>query len=217
MKKLVVKKVDINLSSAQAEEIEKLLEKSTEKHSISTINWRKYKYQPDVKFRIAHTGESILIKFYVTEKNPKAVETKINGDVYKDSCVEFFISPKVDGNYYNFEFNCIGTQHLAYGGGRNNRQAIDENIVASIKTFSSLGTNAIDIKGEDTKWNMLIIIPKSTMINDEIPSLEGLQAKANFYKCGDETDEMHFVTWNPIGTENPDYHQYSYLGDLSFE
>ncbi|MBK6284429.1 MAG: hypothetical protein IPF54_18980 [Draconibacterium sp.] len=29
--------------------------------------------------------------------------------------------------------------------------------------------------------------------------------------------EPHFVTWNPIGTENPDYHCPQYFGKVQFE
>ena len=43
------------------------------------------------------------------------------------------------------------------------------------------------------------------------------KAIGNFYKCGDETSKPHFVTWNPVGTETPDYHQSAYFGELSFE
>ncbi len=215
--KLTVKKLDISNIANKIEELDKFLENNTEINTINTINWEDYSYKPDVKFRIAHTGEEILIKFYVTEKNPKATETKINGDVYKDSCVEFFISPYADGNYYNFEFNCIGTPHLAYGKNRHNRQAVNENTVAKIKTLPSLGKQPLNLQGKDTEWNMLIIIPKSSMVNDNIPTLDGLQAKANFYKCGDETEEMHFISWNPVRTEKPDYHRYNFFGDLIFE
>ncbi len=217
MQELLIKKLEIDNACEKLDEANKILENNTNLVSINTINWQDYKYMPDVKFRIAHTNNEILLKFYVIEKNPKALETKTNGNVYKDSCVEFFLSPSANGYYYNFEFNCIGTAHLAYGKNRNDRKLLDKKIVQSIKAKSSLGEKALDLNDGNKAWNMLLIIPKSTMINDKTLKWSGLKAKGNFYKCGDETTEMHFVTWNPIVTEKPDYHQYSFFGDLIFE
>ncbi len=217
MAELFVKKIEIDNAAENINAASELLEKHTKKVSVNTINWEDYKYKPDVKFRIAHTENEILLKFYVVEKNPKAVEANTNGDVYKDSCVEFFISPAANGYYYNFEFNCIGTIHLAYGSGRHNREMIDNKIVESIKTLSSLGRKPLDLNNGDKEWNVMMVIPKLTMINEQQLNWSNLKAKGNFYKCGDETAEMHFVTWNPVGTENPDYHQYPFFGDLEFE
>ncbi|MCL3781735.1 hypothetical protein EMN47_15220 [Prolixibacteraceae bacterium JC049] len=217
MAKLIVKKLAIENPNANVAEAAALLEAKTEKVKIETVNWKDYPYQPEISFKIGHNNDSILLKFYVTEKNPKAVETKVNGDVYKDSCVEFFLSPKADGSYYNFEFNCIGTPHVGYGPGRHDRQPVPEELLAGVTAISTLGSSPIDLNEGDKTWEMLLIIPKDTMLHDEVATLSGLEAKGNFYKCGDETAEMHFVTWNAVGTENPDYHQYPFFGDIVFE
>jgi len=34
--------------------------------------------------------------------------------VYKDSCVEFFVKPKPDKGYFNFEFIAVGTLLCSY-------------------------------------------------------------------------------------------------------
>ncbi len=39
---------------------------------------------------------------------------------------------------------------------------------------------------------------------------------ANFYKCGDKLTVPHFVTWNSIGTNKPDFHQPKFFGELYF-
>ncbi len=217
MKEISVKKLDIENPCENIEQVEILLEEKTDKMAISTINWKEYSYLPNVDFRIAHTNNEIILKYYVKEKNPKAVETKINGDVYKDSCVEFFVSPRADGFYYNFEFNCIGTAHVAYGEKRGDRQLLDSEIVKSIVAKSTIGNTPVDLKNYNREWAIFIIIPKMVMINDIDMNWTGANAKGNFYKCGDETEEMHFVSWNEVGTEKPDYHQYKYFGNLFFE
>ena len=113
MKELFIKKIKINKPVSLAE-ADHLLETQSVSVPINNINWAEFPYRPNLKFRIGHVENEIWLKYYVNEKNILAQETRTNGDVYKDSTVEFFIS--VDGkNYYNFEFNCIGTIHIGYG------------------------------------------------------------------------------------------------------
>jgi len=215
MNELKIKSISLSAADIQAD-AEKILESQAEKNNIGTINWQEYSYKPDVTFRIAHTGNEIWLKIYVAEKCIRAVETRTNGDVYKDSCVEFFISFD-NQNYYNFEFNCIGTRHLSYGPGRGNRTRINPEIVKKIKANSTLGSEPFDNKTGDFEWEMMLRIPVEVFVFDTISKLNGMQATGNFYKCGDMTDEPHFVTWNPVKTEKPDYHRPEFFGNLQFE
>jgi hypothetical protein len=216
MKSLTIKKIDTN-NAASLSEAAALLESQTQTNSIDVLNWEKaFPYKPRLKFRIAHTGDEIWLKYYVNEKNILAQETRTNGDVYKDSTVEFFIS--VDGkNYYNFEFSCIGTIHIGYGEGRHNRTPVNPAIAEKIQIESTLGNQPFAEKSGDFNWEMMIRIPKTCFAFDKIDTFSKLNATANFYKCGDETSDPHFVTWNAIGTENPDYHCPEYFGKIDFE
>ncbi len=216
MKKLVINEIDyknsININLA-----EKLLENNTDLQSINIINWEEFSYKPDVKFRIAYCQDNILLKYYVNESNIMAKETKINGDVYKDSCVEFFISPDQNDTYYNFEFNCIGIPHVGYGKAGIKKNLINSEILKLITIKSSLGNQPFDEKTGGFQWEMMIIIPKECFAYDKNIVLKGLTANANFYKCGDNTSKPHFVTWNPVGTKKPDYHQPRYFGEIFFK
>ncbi|SHG00090.1 Carbohydrate-binding family 9 [Mariniphaga anaerophila] len=215
MNQIFVKKIDVKKDTSFAE-AENRLEWQTVTHMIQTLNWKEFSYLPVVNFRIAHADDEILLKYYVAEKHLRARETRINGDVYKDSCVEFFISP--DGkDYYNFEFSCIGTIHLGYGPGRGNRKFVDPELVKKIEIRSSLGSAPFNDKSGDFEWEMMIRIPVEVFQYSNLKSFDGLKASANFYKCGDETAVAHYVTWNPVKTENPDYHQPAFFGKLEFE
>ena len=75
---------------------------------LDMVPWPAFSYQPEVSFSIAHDDQHIFLKYVVHEKSIKATTIDHNGPVWKDSCVEFFVSPADDGIYYNFEFNCIG-------------------------------------------------------------------------------------------------------------
>lgn len=184
--------------------------------TIDCMNWKEFPYKPEVQFKITNDEQLIYLQFKIREKYIRAEETIVNGDVYKDSCVEFFISPKADGNYYNFEFNCIGVPHVAYGPDRYQRLKLPLEIIEQIKVKSSLGTEPFSEKEGDFNWKLNVEIPINCFIHDHLKSFQGLRARANFYKCGDATSEPHYLSWSPVGTEKPDYHQYPYFGNLLF-
>ncbi len=217
MQTLTIKNLKLANPGEKNSEVEKILEKQCEPVSVDQINWAGFSYRPEVKFRIAHLGDQILLKFYIREKNILAQTSTVNGDVYKDSCVEFFISPLGDKNYYNFEFNCIGTPHVGYGNGRHNRQPLPIEIIKGITTQSSLGLEPFAERQGDFSWELFVRIPVTCFIHENIEKLDGLSSSGNFYKCGDELAEPHFVTWNPVKTENPDYHRPEFFGKLRFE
>lgn len=215
MKELFIKNIKLK-KKVSLVEADHLLETQTVTNLIDKVNWEAFPYRPGLKFRIGHVGNEIWLKFYVNEKNILAQETRTNGDVYKDSTVEFFIS--LDGkNYYNFEFNCIGTIHIGYGPGRGNRKPITPKVAELIEIESTLGNQPFAEKSGNFNWEMMIRIPLATFEFDTLKTLSGLKARANFYKCGDETSDPHFVTWNAIGTESPDYHCPEYFGKVEFE
>ncbi len=215
-KTMVIKEIKYN-KPLNISKAEKLLESNAEFEFIETINWTNYSYKPEVKFKIAHCQDQILLKYYVKEESVLAKVSAINGSVHKDSCVEFFISPQPGGPYYNFEFNCIGIPHVAYGASRRDRKLIDPEVLKLIQTKSSLGDQPFEEKTGGQQWELMLVIPSECFVNDADLVLKGLNSQANFYKCADDTVKPHFVTWNPVGTENPDYHQPQYFGEVIFE
>ncbi len=215
MKELFIRKIKIN-KQVSLHEAAHLLETQIISNPIDNVNWKNYSYKPLVDFRIGHTGTEIWLKYNVQEKHILARETRINGEVYKDSTVEFFIS--VDGkNYYNFEFSCIGTVHLAFGPGRGNRNRVNPELIKNIEIESSLGNQPFEEKTGNFNWEMMIRIPIKCFEFDSLKTFDALQATANFYKCGDATSEPHYITWNPVETQNPDYHRPEYFGKVFFE
>jgi hypothetical protein len=210
----IVKLTTENLTDIQ--HLSHILEKQAVAHPVSIINWPEYSYKPKVNFRIGHTGDKIVLKFYVEEEAVRAIVTNINGPVHTDSCVEFFVS--VDGkNYYNFEFNCIGTPHVAWGEGRNNRIKLGEEVIRTIAVESTLGNSPFETRQGGFKWELTIIIPIECFVHNPDQKLSGLKASANFYKCGDDLPVPHFVTWNPVGTTQPDYHRPEFFAVVEFE
>lgn len=211
-----VKKILFSNPVPNLDEVSSALDNLKEKHRISTLNWKGYDYIPDVKFAIAYTDKEILLKYYVTEEYFKAEKTEPNQMVCEDSCVEFFVSPENDGIYYNLEFNGIGTILLGTGTGRADSKRADPAVISKIRRKSSVGTRPVIEKKGHFEWTITAAIPIEVFFHHNIGELKGKTFRANFYKCGDMLTVPHYVTWNPVGTENPDYHQPSYFGLLKF-
>ena len=198
--------------------VSKALEQNTPLNKVDWLEWEEFPYQPEVGFRIAHDDSLLFLKYYVKEEHVLARRTDPNSAVHRDSCVEFFVDPAQNGNYYNFEFNCIGTTHLAYGPGRGKRTFIPPELIKQkIKTWSTLGKESFEEKSGAFEWEMLVVIPSSIFTYDEGLCFSKLVSNANFYKCGDDTTKRHYLSWNPVKTPKPDFHRPEYFGILNFQ
>jgi hypothetical protein len=158
----------------------------------------------------------IYIKYYVREQYVKAEKNHTNEMVCEDSCVEFFVSPEDDGIYYNFEFNPIGTALMGSGHGRHDSARTDPAVVDGIRRLTTMGNEPFSEISGDMRWSITVAIPLETFFHHKVGSLAGKTFRANFYKCGDKLTTPHFVTWNPVETEKPDYHRPEYFGMLKF-
>ncbi|NJK98812.1 MAG: hypothetical protein HC905_31345 [Bacteroidales bacterium] len=116
----------------------------------------------------------------------------------------------------NLEFNCIGTTLVGFGFGKTGRERAGLEITEKIQRFSSLGKNAIDFQEGDFTWTLTLIIPLSAFFRHQISDLSGLTAKANFYKCGDELSNPHYISWRPIDFAKPNFHLPEFFGDIVF-
>ena len=119
--------------------------------------------------------------------------------------MEFFFAPRQDGVYYNLECTCIGRILLCRGGGRHGREPLPEAILQ--------GTEPFGLRAEPTAWEVELDIPAATFGLD---TFSGLQARANFYKCGDLLPVPHYLSWAPIATPNPDFHRPEFFDTLMF-
>lgn len=216
MKIAEVQKLELKPAYPGMEEISARLDEQKGRLLIDTINWNGYDYKPDVALSIAYSDHEIFLKYYITENYFKAEKTDINQKVCEDSCVEFFVSPEDDGIYYNMEFNAIGTCLLGIGTNRANNKRIEPEIISKIRRLTSAGTEPFREKTGVYVWTITVAIPYEVFSHHQIKDLQGKIFRANFYKCGDKLTVPHYVTWNPVGTEKPDYHQPEHFGLLKF-
>lgn len=226
-KTLSVKELEFSSALPTAEEIENAFNsRNVEYNAISCVNWDGYNgnYTPDVKFRIGYTEKEIYIQYLVTEDDIKASYGEDAGSKpYTDSCVEFFAIPGEGGEYYNLELNCIGKGTFAGGAQRTDRTRYGDDVLSRIRRESTLGSEVFGIrtKAENGNmpytWKLTVALPVELYSLSEVKPLKGRTIKANFYKCGDDMPQKHYLSWNPIRIEKPNFHRPDHFGTLVFE
>lgn len=183
-----------------------------QRHLIDCVPWPSYSYKPNVSFVTAYNNNYIFLKYFVCEKSIRAAAGEINGRVWEDACVEFFIGFDESG-YYNLEFNCIGMALAGFGSNRNDRELIAEKEISQIKSESRIYNS----NNGTIQWELTVAIPYTVFVHHSIASLKGRMCRANFYKCGDLLPEPHFLSWSPINSVEPNFHLSQFFGTLNFE
>ena len=185
---------------------------------IQEYPWYESGKKQDTQIFLAHNGQTLWLHILASDNYSFASRTELNTDVCNDSCVEFFFSPRKerDSIYFNAEVNCIGTPHLAYGPDRNTRtlstpqQAASLNVEPQIKATSKIETPYDESWSVDFEINLEMI---QSWSGEELSLSDYWWA--NFFRCGGNI-EPQYASWNPIITENPDYHRPDQFGKLIF-
>jgi hypothetical protein len=203
-----------NLSEKDACSASRILDEGNPTHKIDKVNWPiDFPYRPESLFHIAHSHDALYLKFSVAEMDIRALYMNDQEPVWEDSCVEFFCKNGNSDTYMNFEFNCIGTCVATTRKGRDeNIIPLTESEMKEIERFPSLERRVYDLQEGITNWELTVKIPFTILgLNqEELPDY----FSGNFYKCGDGTLTPHYVSWNPISTDTPNFHCPEYFGKL---
>lgn len=200
-------------SSMGSDEIINILDSEAPRGTIESVNWAdQYPYHPLTTFNIAHNGKTLYIDFFVRCNFLRAESYKNQSPVSEDSCVEFFVEPTGELPYWNFEFNCIGTVNASHRFERKSPVRLTDEDIARIERYPSCGTRPFkELEGLFT-WNLLVGIPLDLMgIKYEGKPVE---MRGNFYKCASAASQPHFLSWNPVKTESPDFHQPDFFAPI---
>ncbi|MDE6332301.1 MAG: hypothetical protein K2L80_06835, partial [Muribaculaceae bacterium] len=128
-------------------------------------------------------------------------------------CVEFFVEPRKGGEYWNFEFNCIGTVNASHRFSRPEPVRLTDDEIDRIRRYASCGSRPFrELEGIFT-WNLLVVIPLD-IIGVEYNG-SPVEMRGNFYKCASAASQPHYLSWNPIDTPHPDFHQPDFFGDIT--
>lgn len=184
------------------------LNTEAEENPLACVNWKEFPYAPEVRFHIAFSEKALAILYKVKENHVLGTVMEQNGPVWEDSCVETFIKDPVGEGYYNIEVNCIGTKLAAHRLSRTDFELFDESLLSEIRCRASLPHQKTDIQNQE--WTLLKVIPFSVLGLDKAPQ----SLNVNFYKCGDNCRQPHYLSWSPIALEKPNFHCPEFFGEI---
>jgi len=128
--------------------------------------------------------------------------------VCEDSCLEFFFCPKAgDQRYFNFEGNPNGSLYVGFGNAGDDRCRLLHEI------RNTIHATPFEIPGG---WGLELKIPV-TFIRIFVPEFKlysGLTLRGNFFKCGDKTEQVHYMSWNPVEVSYPCFHMPQFFGEI---
>ena len=180
-------------------------------------------HRPRTRAKLVADDQGLYGIFQVQDRYIRCLRTAFQSPVYKDSCVEFFVQPRSDRGYFNFEFNCGGAI-LAYyitdatrtADGFKAYRPLSAEEGRQIKRWHSLPP-VVDPEIEaPTTWYLGFEIPLALLANytGRISVRTGTVWRANFFKCGDETSHPHWAAWRPVDELN--FHRPHCFGRLRF-
>ena len=162
--------------------------------------------------QLCYDQEYLYVRLEAEEEHILARYTGDNDPVCMDSCLEFFFAAREEGiRYFNIEVNPNGSCYFGYGKLRHELcRLLCKNIekLFNIRTFRT-----------EKGWGVELALPvwHLEIYSPDFALYPGKKLRANFQKCAEESVTPHFMTWNEIGTEKPDFHQPGYFGQLIFK
>jgi hypothetical protein len=192
-------------------------------------------HRPGVQAKVTYTADGLCVIFRVSDRYVVCRHTEFQSSVYKDSCVEFFVQPKPDKGYFNFEMNAGGALLVTY---------IEDaaRTPAGFKKFTELPPEANTLipryhsftpppatRGPRTsspevpgpvEWCVEYFVPFSLLERYVGPlgNVAGQTWRANFFKCADESSHPHWASWAPLDADFAGgFHRPDKFGELRFE
>ena len=159
--------------------------------------------------QFCHDAENLYVRLRAKERKIRAEYTAPLSPVCRDSCLEFFFMPEGEDRYFNFEINPNGCLYIGFGHGRADSTVLyrkDMHELFGIRTART-----------PDGWEVSYRIPLSFLrLFQPGFSFTGV-LRANVYKCGDLTEHEHYLSWNEVTSETPDFHRPQDFGRMIFE
>jgi hypothetical protein len=181
-------------------------------------------HRPRTRCKLLYNRQSMFGIFRVEDQYVRCVHTRFQSDVWKDSCVEFFVEPKEGAGYFHFEFNCGGALLASYvtdparaDGRLKQYTPLTPEDDRQIHRFASLPPIVEPEIVRPIVWTLEFQIPFAVLekYSGKIGIVKGQVWRANFYKCGNETSHPHWLSWMPLSARN--FHEPSSFGKLLWE
>lgn len=180
--------------------------KEAEIAEIDKVNWEQYPFKPNTTGRMLYSDYGIHVQMQTDEQPLLARFTAQNSTVYRDSCMELFISPNMeDKRYLNFEFNPFGTMYLAIRTSRYDCVHPNRN-----RDYFEVQSYV-----DDNKWLLQFTIPFEFI--DEMFGMHTGIMHANMFKCGEDGQYEHYVSYSRINSPEIDFHKSEFFAEFVLE
>jgi len=164
-------------------------------------------HRPVTRARVLYDAEQLYVMFRVEDQYVRCLTTAYQGPVYEDACVEFFVQPRRDKGYFNFEMNCGGalllrnvTDPTRIGDELTEFTNVPWRLASQIHVFHSM-PQVVEPEIEDhVTWVVEYSVP-FTLFEEVIGPLgdvAGQEWSGNFFKCAETNSHPHFASWAPI-------------------
>lgn len=174
--------------------------------NICCRNWKQFEYFPHTTAKLLYCDYGIHVQMESEEYPILARYRHQNTSVCTDSCMEFFFSPNPEDNrYFNFEINPFGTMYLGWGISADECINPEED-----KDYFEIKTMA-----SGKSWKIQFTIPFE-FLNKYAGGYSKVM-RGNFYKCGSDTAQRHYLSFYPLHATTRDFHRPEYFGEISFE
>jgi hypothetical protein len=181
-------------------------------------------HRPATTLRLLHDGYSLSGLFLVWDQYVRCVHQTYGDPVYQDSCVEFFVQPKADRGYFNFEFNCGGAFLANYITDPTGAPArfkahvrLSAADVTGVRVATSLPRRVEPEINQPVTWWLEFVIPLGVLekFTGPVGGLSGQVWHGNAYKCGSGTSHPHWAAWSPVDELN--FHLPRCFGEIAFD
>jgi hypothetical protein len=181
-------------------------------------------HSPRTLVRLLHGAGGVRGVFHIDDQYVRSVRAGFQSQVFKDSCVEFFMQPRPDRGYFNLEMNAGGS-HLCYyvedpartPQGLKKYTPLTEEQGRQIQVRSSLPKTVDPEVREPLSWELNFFMPLAVLENytGTLGALSGQAWRGNFYKCAEDLSHPHWASWSPVDEFN--FHLPRCFGALHFE
>ena len=177
---------------------------------VDNVQWNSTR-SPRTTGRMGYIAdEGIVVRMRCEETNPLTTKTKNMEMVCFDSAMEAFFAftddgsvPRMESLYFNFEINSNGALYAKTGYGRSGRAELlpAEMTLADPKAWL-----------EEDAWCMEITVPNQLLQRFLGKTLvTGDTFYCNFYKVGQTPEIEHYMSYNYIESDQPNFHMPPYF------
>ena len=190
--------------------------------NIAHFHERSSGHRPVTQAKLLYDEAGIYVIFRVEDCYVRSVETKRNGAICRDSCVEFFVEPVAGRGYFNFEINAGGTLLIHYNAQsdtiRYDPVELDERRLDAVKIHHSLPAIIEPEITVPQTWVLEFYAPYRLFESfvGSVPFGPGVIWRGNFYKCGDSTSHPHWAMWNNM-PGRLSFHKPEFFAPLQFD